>query len=307
MCARLPALVVLPALIFVSVLAAPTADAATVPLTYPVSVRKAVQYGTGRVMAPVPHDVPLILDLYSPVGALGPRPAAIFIHGGGFKTGSRDATEAVQVARGLAATGVVVASIDYRLSPQRPAVSDRFAPLVPRVAPAPGRLPDGDFSLAVVAAIEDTLKAVGFVTGPTSGVTVDPQRVGLLGGSAGAITADHIAYVLDDYGIARPRIGFVGSLWGGILIQSRDGSRPASQLDAGEAPLFAAHGAADPTLPVAMSDDLVARARAQRVATEYIRMAGAGHDPPSFFTQPQADGKTGFMHMLDFARAALRP
>jgi acetyl esterase/lipase len=297
-----------PVLVLVSALICVPATASAAPVTYPVSVRKGVQYGTGRVMAPTPGDVPLLLDLYRPAGAAGPRPVAIFIHGGGFRTGTRSDSEAVRIAEGLASMGVVVASVDYRVMPQRPVLSTSMTPLAARVVPPPSVTPDPDFSRAVVAAVEDTVKAIRFMSGSGSGVAVDPQRVGLVGGSAGAVTADHIAYVLDDYGIARPSIRFVGSLWGGILIKAPDGGSDAAfQLDAGEAALFAAHGDLDSTLPVKMSDDLAARARAQRVPNEYIRMAGAGHDPPRFFTAPLADGRTGFRHLLDLARAQLRP
>jgi acetyl esterase/lipase len=265
-----------------------------------------VKYGDGPVEVPVAGQAPLLLDLYRPAGAPRPRPVVIFIHGGGFRSGSRGDPEAVEIARGLASRGIVTASIDYRLIGQGPVLSGPLARLAGRVAPAPGRPPDAGFSRAVVAAVEDTLKAIRFMRGHASKYGIDPDRVGLVGGSAGAITADHIAYVLDDYGIEHPAIRFVGSLWGGILIRSANGGgNPASQLETREAALFAVHGESDPTLPVAMSDALVARARDQHIPNEYIRIAGAGHDPPRFFTGPLEGGKTGFERMLDFAGESL--
>ena len=201
----------------------------------------------------------------------------------------------------------MAASIDYRLMYLRPVLADTFAPLAGHVAPRPGFPPDADFSRGVVAAIEDTLAAIRFLRDNAGRLGIDPQRIGLVGGSAGALTSNHIAYVLDDYGIERPSIRFVGSLWGGVLIRSRDGAaKPESQLETGEAALFAAHGDQDPSLPVSMSDTLVARARAQHVPNEYIRMKDAGHDPPRFYTEPVSGDETGFDRLLDFADAQLQ-
>ena len=157
-----------------------------------------------------------------------------------------------------------------------------------------------------MAAVEDTLQAIKFMRGQAAAYGIDPERAGLVGGSAGAITSNHVAYVLDDHGIQRPSIRFVGSLWGGVLIRSRDGAtKPESQLEAGEAALFAAHGDRDSSLPVSMSDALIARAREQRVPNEYYRMKDAGHDPPRFYSTPDTDGKTGLRKMVDVAASRL--
>jgi acetyl esterase/lipase len=277
------------------------------PPPSPVSVRKQVQYGSGPVKVPQPGQAPLLMDVYRPTRAAGPRPAVIFIHGGGFRSGGRGDPEAVHVAHAFARDGMVTASIDYRMIFQKPVLSKSLKPLSARVVPPPGLAPDPEFPDAVVAAIEDTLKAVQYLRDHARRLGIDPERIGLVGSSAGAITADHIAYVLDDYGIERPNVSFVGSLWGGILIKSRNGGAAVSQLDKNEAALFAAHGEQDPTLPVQMSDDLVARARAQQVPTEYIRMPGAGHDPPTFFTDPVAGDQTGLERLLGFARTQFRP
>ena len=87
-----------------------------------------------------------------------------------------------------------------------------------------------------------------------------PNRLGIVGGSAGAITADHVAYALDDLGVGAPDFRFVGNLWGGIYLPAPT-QAAAAQLDPGEAPLFAVHGSADRLVPVALDDWLVARAR----------------------------------------------
>jgi fermentation-respiration switch protein FrsA (DUF1100 family) len=121
------------------------------------------------------------------------------------------------------------------------------------------------------------------------------------------MTADHIAYVLDDYGITRVPITFVASLWGGIVIASPDGKNAATQLDTGEAPLYAAHGELDRIVPVSLSDQLVARAAEQGVQYEYHRLKGVGHEPEEFYTEPVTNGQTSFDRMLNFAVAKSRP
>ena len=92
----------------------------------------------------------------------------------------------------------------------------------------------------------------------------------------------------------------------------RDNPKPdrlifsASKLGRGEAALFAVHGFADSTVPVVLSDWLVARATAVGVPVEYHRVEGAGHGSrkTEFFTREVAPGQTAFDRMLDFAEAA---
>jgi acetyl esterase/lipase len=57
------------------------------------------------------------LDLYVPDGA-GPFPVLVWFHGGGLTGVSKDADEAVNVGRRLAAEGIVTAVPNYRLSPR---------------------------------------------------------------------------------------------------------------------------------------------------------------------------------------------
>ena len=291
-------------LVAVAGVLAPPASAGPRPpghRTTGVRVTEGVVYGHGRVDRPTPGDVDLLLDLYEPVRrSRGRRPLVVLIHGGGFTGGSRGADDLVTIARSLAARGNVVASIDYRLAPQDPTPS-------PRVAAAAAEVPlDVPVLKAMVAAIDDTLTALDWLLDHHRELRIHRGRVGLVGSSAGAITADHVAYALDDLGIDAPRIRFVGDLWGGMFIPL-DLAAAATQLDRGEAALFAVHGAADPTVPVQLDDWLVAEAEAERVPVEYHRIAGAGHGfgATGFFTREVAPGQTAFERMLDFAEAAL--
>ena len=58
---------------------------------------------------------PLLARLYQPVGP-GPFPAVLEVHGGAWTSGDR--LNNVSIAEALAADGIVVLSIDFRMPPQ---------------------------------------------------------------------------------------------------------------------------------------------------------------------------------------------
>lgn len=183
---------------------------------FPVTVESAVVYGEGEVAFPAPGQKSLLLDLYRPVGAnaSGARsPAVVIIHGGGFQGGSRTQAELVTIAQAMAARGFVAVSMDYRLVPDQPVPSARVASLV---GPATVGTSGATFAqkMAAVAAIDDGLTAVDWLQANAELLNLDRLQIGLLGGSAGAITAVHMGYVLNNYGIKANSLTFVVDLWG---------------------------------------------------------------------------------------------
>jgi acetyl esterase/lipase len=281
--------------------AAPTTSEPADEASEEVTVESGVEYGRAEV---ADGEVPLLLDLYRPPGdPTDVRPVVVIVHGGGFTSQSRTDDGVVALASGLAERGIVVAGIDYRLLPQAPVPSERVEPL----RSALPRLPIGD---AMAAAIDDTLTAVDWLTEHADELAVDPGRVGVVGSSAGALTVDAVAYALDDHGVDGPAIAWVGSLWGGIVLESdRPGGNGAVQVDPGEPELFAVHGDADTTLPVVLSDQLAARAEADGIPVEYHRLPGGGHgyQASGFSTVPVDGDQTAFDRLLDSAEAALQP
>lgn len=273
------------------------------PAASAVKVDRKVVYGTGQVGAPTPGRAKLLLDLYRPAKTPArPMPVVIVIHGGGFKLQSRLDRGVVAVSRALARQGIAAASIDYRLVRQEPVPSARVEPL--RVA-----LGEGTLFATMAAAAEDTLVAADYLKRNGRRLGIDAGRLGVVGSSAGAITADAVAYALDDYGIAAPEIRFAGSLWGGIYVRPPTGGAVgAPLLEAGEPALFAVHGDADPTVAVRFNDELVARAREQGVRSEYHRIAGGGHgfNGSKFFTAQVVGSQTPADRLIAFARSALR-
>ena len=105
--------------------AAPVKAAAPTPKTAPGftgdsgSFAGGVSAKGGLVYLALPDLPPLTLDLYQPKAA-APRPAIVFIHGGGWSAGdarhSRSFSDLPTALAGLAAKGFVVVSVNYRLS-----------------------------------------------------------------------------------------------------------------------------------------------------------------------------------------------
>lgn len=104
------------------------------------------------------HD--LKLDLYMPAAAGAPRPAIVFVHGGGWRVGVR--ANFAPMAIRMAERGYVTATISYRLAPE---------------APYP-------------AAIHDVKAAVRWVRAHAADYGVDPDRIAVAGGSAGGQIAE---------------------------------------------------------------------------------------------------------------------
>ena len=86
---------------------------------FAVNVTQNVQYGIGAVVGNA-QGIPLLLDLYEPVGVTteGALPAVVFVHGGAFVSGGK--SEFSGLGRRMAARGYVAVSINYRLSGDNP-------------------------------------------------------------------------------------------------------------------------------------------------------------------------------------------
>jgi acetyl esterase/lipase len=126
-----------------------------------VEVRKGLVYAT--------HDgIELAGDLYLPSGP-GPFPAVIGIHGGGWQYGARD--ELQHWGPYLAQRGCALFSVSYRLA-------------------KPGQK-------AYPQAVHDALAAVQFVRGNAAELGIAPDRLALLGLSAGAHLASLVALAGD--------------------------------------------------------------------------------------------------------------
>lgn len=99
-----------------------------------------------------------VLDLWQAQGT-GPRPLLVYIHGGGWTAG--DKKQDAAKFRPFLERGVSYAAINYRYSEQAP-------------LPAP---------------VHDAARAIQFIRSKAADWNLDPQRIALTGGSAGACTS----------------------------------------------------------------------------------------------------------------------
>jgi acetyl esterase/lipase len=102
------------------------------------------------------------LNLARPKNTSGPLPAVLCIHGGGFRAGSREGYNKLCLT--LAQRGFVAATISYRLAP-----THQFP-----------------------AAVHDTKAAVRWLRANAAKYGINPDRIGVTGGSAGG----HLAQFL---------------------------------------------------------------------------------------------------------------
>ncbi|NJM06415.1 asparaginase, partial [Candidatus Gracilibacteria bacterium] len=160
----------------------PLADAAARPaplvaadlvrgLHWPAAMPRSLVYAE-------PDGQPLRLDLYQPPVSSAAAPAVIVIHGGSWQSG--DSAQLASLNSYLAEHGYVVAAINYRFSPQH-------------VWPA---------------ARDDVLAAIAYLKTNAAEFGLDPERLVLLGRSAGGQLALATAY-----GSADPAIRGVVSFY----------------------------------------------------------------------------------------------
>jgi para-nitrobenzyl esterase len=114
-----------------------------------------------------PYDENLF-DIYLPTSET-PTPLLLYIHGGGFTGGSRDTTGSADRVLSYLVEGVAYASIDYRL------LHDFD--------------PDG-----VIKPLSDSTRCLQFIRYHAVQLNIDPDRIILMGGSAGAGTSLWIGF-----------------------------------------------------------------------------------------------------------------
>lgn len=228
-------------------------------------------------------------DLHRP-STEHPPPVVLYVHGGGFQFGSRTDDADVRL-EALAAHGVAVLSVDYRLAPDHP-------------FPAP---------------LEDLRAAVRWTRENAGRLDVDATRIGVWGASAGGLLASLLALTSgDDDDAARVQAvvawfpltdllasasrsalesaifpyHFEAALLGVATVAEvtsdpalRDRARQASPLHhvTGDAPPFLiAHGDRDRITPVGQSTALHEALVRAGVPSSLVLVGGAGHEDAAF-------------------------
>ncbi|WP_328456536.1 alpha/beta hydrolase fold domain-containing protein [Amycolatopsis sp. NBC_00438] len=215
----------------------------------------------------VPGFRPLELDLHLPSGP-GPHPAIVYLHGGGWRRGSRRTTIPASLCSTLAERGFAVAAADYRLSGEA-----RF----------PAQLAD---VRAAAAWLRSEVDCAGtFLWGESAGAHL-ALLAALDGGDVDGVVAwfpptDLLGLPAD---VAEAGGGADDSretdLLGVAPSANPERARAASPLSfvRGDAPpILLMHGDADDLVPPAQSERLAAALRTVGAPVELDLVPGAGH------------------------------
>ncbi|HET7116161.1 MAG TPA: alpha/beta hydrolase [Hanamia sp.] len=215
----------------------------------------------------------LQLDIYKPRNLVKPAPLLVFIHGGGWTGGKREDYLVYLLA--FAKKGYITATVSYRL------VKDSVYP----------------------ACVEDITDAVQWLFKNGDKYGYDPDKIALIGGSAGG----HLA-LLAAYGWRKPganndtmvsrsahRIKAVVDLYGPADFTTEFAKNnstvinflghtykenpelytevsPVHYLDKNDPPTMILHGTSDQTVPIGQSDELKKKLDSLHIPNVYIRL-----------------------------------
>lgn len=125
----------------------------------------------------------LWMDVYQPVDSVRKDICLLYVFGGGFVMGSRTKEDNVRFFKDMVDRGYTVAAIDYRLGLKGVKLG------LFKLKPA--------FQAPVIAS-EDLISATEFLISNREQLHINPQRIVLIGSSAGAITVLHTDHELSN-------------------------------------------------------------------------------------------------------------
>lgn len=222
--------------------------------------------------------VPLLLDACLPPDRdpdAEPVPGILVVHGGSWREGRKDSVGWRAVCTWLAAAGYPAFSLDYRLAPQNP----------------------------FPAGFTDVQTAVEWLRSDAQAARfgIDPERIGVFGGSAGGNLASLLGTTGSGSLTTGSRVAAVAQLSGpmdltGVAVTDDfvplqleylgcttfancPTARPASptfQVDASDPPFFVAHSTTE-KIPLAQADRFVERLRGAGIDVEYLVADGTLH------------------------------
>jgi acetyl esterase/lipase len=222
-----------------------------------VVVTRDITYGT----APDEHGQTenLLLDLYQPADpGEAPRPAVVWVHGGGFATGDKAEAPDVAAATEFARSGYVAVSVNYRLQP------DSYP----------------EYPVAAVDAQHDVQAAVRWLRSRAAELGIDPTRISVGGFSAGAITALRVGAFPDDPGDS----GTPGVSSAVASVVAASGFLRAD-IPAGAPPLLLVNGGQDPIVPPEWVEETCERWQASGASCHRETYEEASHDLTTHFTE----------------------
>lgn len=231
-------------------------------------------------------DISLKLDLYKPKKpGESARPCIVWIHGGGWQKGDKSSGEA-RLGKWIAEGEYVGASVGYRLTDK-------------------GSWP---------AQIHDCKAAIRYLRGNAKELGINPDRIGVWGGSAGGHlvnmlgTSGDLAELEGSLGVTEvssrvtcvvdfcgpsdflrlspdsPKLNKPGEsvykLLGGPIGEKMDIAKqasPANHVSKDDPPFLIVHGTVDPLVPIDQASSFHQRQLDAGMSSTFIKLEGAGH------------------------------
>ena len=228
------------------------------------------------------------MDLILPKNTQGhaPMPAVLWLCGGAFCVVDRSVWIPQMMA--LARRGYVVASVNYRTSNAVP-------------FPAP---------------LQDVKAAIRFLRANAAEFCVDPNRIAVMGESAGGTlaslvgvtagmkefeqgdypeTSSAVQAVVDFYGLTELNLDALHSddpnvadwamtaFMGAATPENAARASAINYIDDKTPPFMILHGTADNTVPITISDNLYQRLTEKGIYVEYYKIDGAAHGDDMFY------------------------
>ncbi|EIQ01582.1 esterase/lipase [Opitutaceae bacterium TAV1] len=235
------------------------------------------------------------MDAYLPDKTRHPglRPAVVVIHGGGWAIGTKSGTREKDVCSTLARAGYAAFSIDYTL-------------LHYEGKPWESRL----IKQAWPENLHDCSDAIMYLRKNYKSLSVDPERIAVLGGSAGGHLALLVAFApeslkqrecpLDGLAGVSSAVSCVISLYGihdlrqfGGAYFPRDSigqASPVTYFSKSGPPTLIIHGDRDTVVKPSVATDMAEKLKAAGAAHELLWVSGAGHSfdlhPPEMNVEP---------------------
>ncbi len=217
--------------------------------------------------------VELKMDFYYPVSAGSRWPVTMYVHGGGWSKGDKSEGAGSAEIPPLINAGFLVVAANYRLAPEHP----------------------------FPAMIEDLKCAVRYLRAHADEYNLDPDRIGVWGGSAGGHLAnllgttdesagfdvgEYLEYssrvqaVVDMFGPADLTVPFEGGYDGASRVFNGFDAAlasPVTYVTSDDPPFLMLHGDSDKLVPIEQSQILLAALRAVGVTAELVVVTNAGH------------------------------
>lgn len=217
--------------------------------------------------------VALKMDVYYPSENTGHFPVTMYVHGGGWSSGNKAQGAGAMEIPALQAAGFLVVSVNYRLAPEYP----------------------------FPAMIEDVKCAVRSLRAHAGEYNLDPNRIGVWGGSAGGhlvallgTTDESAGFDVGEYLEYSSRVQAVVDMFGpaDLTVQFEGGyesasrvfgdfdaalASPVTYVTADDPPFLMLHGENDKLVPIEQSEILLAALQGAGVPAELIRVVNANH------------------------------